>query len=263
MAKINSKVTATIESLYNTTSKSTGAASFILRVMRDFKGDIYEEITREAENINSQQRLKGLADVCQSISKHLQEDGQKAAATDFTRLVEWFKVTADAASPSVEDLRFPTPEEADEMISTLTGKARALALLFWNGGFKPEDLARDKYQLSKVGEGLVEVTGGMGTTKPRIVQSDYAFGLTTEDCEELIPLLQGALFTNETLGLQVLQRIGSATNGWKFSPTQLRVGHAEALLEDGMSQADVAEIQGIKQNTLRIRQRKYRNARKG
>jgi hypothetical protein len=103
----------------------------------------------------------------------------------------------------------------------------------------------------------------MGSTQPRIVQSDYAFGLTTEDCEELIPLLQGALFTNENLGLQVLQRIGSATNGWKFSPTQLRVGHAEALLEDGMSQADVAEIQGIKQNTLRIRQRKYRNARKG
>jgi hypothetical protein len=106
----------------------------------------------------------------------------------------------------------------------------------------------------------VEVRGGIGTTKARTVTSENSFGLSQEDYKEVLPLLQDKFFSNEALGLQCLVSIGSITNGWDFTPTQIRVGHAERLLEEGFSYAEVAEIQGINQETLRQRQRKYRRA---
>lgn len=261
MAKITNQLIETVSTHYNSTTKATSGAHYILKILNENVGREVAEAFREAlSGAYAAAVLGKISDYAEALAGYFSGE---PVGEDFKQVATIANAEAAQRPASIEDLRFPTPDQWKEFDATLTGPARALSRLIWHGGFKVEDLARDKHKLAKTNIGEVCVAGGLGTTKGRTVTSDNSFGLSEEDYQEVLPVLQGKLFTSEALGLQCLKSIGSITNGWEFTPTQLRVGHAERLLEEGLPYSEVAAIQGISQETLRQRQRKYRKARKG
>lgn len=257
MIIITEQMIATVSGHYNGTSKTTSAVSFILKLMRDNIGsDLMSVLSAALKARDSRKVVNDLKSFFNKMATLFDD----AASQVFNDLAAVAGERASALPPTVEDLRFPSVGEAEYMLGSLMGAEKAIATLIWNGGLKLEDLARDEHKLAKIGEGVVNVVGNYGSTRPRQVTSDNSFGLTPEMVDDLVPILQNKLFSSDELGLEVNHSLQPFTSHWQFTPSQLRVGHAERLLSEGMSFADVADIQGVRAQTIRNRQRKYKRA---
>lgn len=257
MTNITKNTINKVTDYYHVTTKSTGVVSYIIKALQDNIGeDLKSALADATKKRNSRKVVKDMKAAFNAVATLLRGKA-KQVFLDLSVLAEEH---ANTLPPTIEDLTLPSEERVEKMLSDMTGASKAIATLIWNGGFKLEDLARDKHQLSRVGKGLVSVTGNFGSTQARKVTSDNSFGLTPEMVKDLLPILRGKLFSSEQLGLDVLLNIHPYTNGWEFTPSQLRAAHAERLVSQGMSFAEVADIQGVRPETIRNRQRKYRKA---
>lgn len=244
---------------YTQTSKSTSAVYYILNALNaNVGGDVTPVLQEEIKRHQSRKVVQDVGSICNALSGFLEDQKESTA---FRELAGFAAEHAKTLPVTVEDLKLPTDAEVKRFIEDLDSSlSQAIATLIWNGGFRLSDLARDAYKLSKVGEGLVQVSGAYGNTRAREVTSENSFGLSPEMVQELLPLLQDKLISADSLGLDVAKTFSPYTTGWRFTPTQLRTGHAEKLLNGGMSYAEVSDVHGIRPDTLRERQRKYRKA---
>lgn len=256
MSKITAKLIKKIENRYSGTTKSTGSASSLLRALDENQGQDILSLTSFLKDVESKERLDQLAYMFNVLTSEFED--QPEIHDSFRELYELTAQLSLKAKPTIEDLRFPTPDQFNEMVKDLKGLSKAFANMFWRG-LKAECLARDEFKLSELMNGQVKVTGS-GSTRPRLVTSDDNFGLTQEMFDELKDLMADKVFSKDRLGLDVLRHIAPFTTNWPFTPSQVRVGGAEFMLSQGLSGPEVADIQGIRPDTLRQRQRKYRNA---
>ena len=254
---ITEQIIATVSAHYTGTLKTTSVVSSILRCMRDNIGsDLKSALTASVKERESFEVVNHLKTTFNALSTIFTGDVSQV----FSDLAVVAETHAQTLPATVEDLKFPSVDDAEYMLGSLMGVEKAIATLIWNGGLKLEDLARDEHKLSKVGEGVVNVVGNFGSTRARQVTSDNSFGLTPEMVDDLVPILQNKLFSSDEFGLEVLHSLTPFTSHWQFTPSQLRVGHAERLLSEGLSFAEVADVQGVRPATVRNRQRKYRRA---
>ena len=256
MTKITAKLISQIADCYTETTRTTGHVSSLLNALDENQGLELLSITSFLKDIDSKARLLNLASLFSVLSTKFEDE--PGIHDDFSALYELTAQLISKAKSSIEDLRFPTPEQFDVMVTDLNGVSKGFANLFWRG-LKAECLARDEFQLSELMNGQVNVIG-IGSTRPRLVTSNDNFGLTQVMLDELKDVMAGKLFSKDRLGLDVLRHLQPFTLNWAFTPSQLRVGGAEFMLSQGMSYAEVADIQGIRSDTLKARQKKYRNA---
>lgn len=258
MTKINSHLIDAVSAHYSQTTKTTGPAQFILSQLRRNVGMDLMSITAAIEDISSKKRLLDLVSAFRALARVFEDEPEIADV--FRALAEGAESRSPNCAEIVEDLKICTPTQFENFVSELEGTSAGIAQILWASGAKLEDLARDKFHLTKVMDGIIEIESGLGTTKARTLTSDDSFGLTPEEFDEIKGILKNTVASKDSLGLDVTSSLHRYTKNWEYTPTQLRVSHAERLLNEGMSQAEVADIQGIRPDTLRQRQRKYRNA---
>ena len=259
MTLVTQNISDQFSAHYN--NKTTVERSVLNRILRHLDEGIGLKLDNVLEALVNDTNCKSVAKTMTSIfsigAKILFKD---EVAAVFSKYVNISSAHAETLQPPVTDRRTPNDVQVKQMQSDLTGISLALNVLLWNSGAKLEDLARDEHQHSKVGEGVINVVGVLGKTRARLITSDDSFGLTPEMVQDIIPLLQGKIFSKDSLGIDVENNIRRFVSGWSFTPTQMRVGHAERLIAEGMSVPEVAEIQGVREGTLRNRLKDYRNA---
>lgn len=153
----------------------------------------------------------------------------------------------------------PTQAQIDEDIAQTDDPVKKALKKLFRAGLKREDLMRDYFKLAKVHEGTIVVTMNCGRTQPRIIEATTPrFGLTVQECNEIIPILRGKIVKCDDIGLGSVDCFQDLVQGWKFSPGVLRFAHGEHLSNLGYTDAEVAELHGITKEGVRNRRRRYK-----
>lgn len=255
----------TIEDFYyfypNKTTRSLGPRADFFRYLEarigeDLKTAIIERVDGSIGPTylkNIRWCLSNMVNKCKRL-----DDGTRQV---FTEVCEY--IQGVIAELPVRPLRIaPTQEQIQEDINNTKDPVKKALKKLCRAGLKLEDLARDYFKLSKVSEGMLVVTMNCGRTQPRIIEATKGnprFGLTEEECNEIIPILQQKIVKCDSIGITTNECFQTLVSGWKYSPGVLRFAHGEMLAAQGYTDAEVAELHGISKKGVRNRRKRYRN----
>jgi predicted DNA-binding protein len=155
-----------------------------------------------------------------------------------------------------EDWGFRIASEAEfkSQLSELVGVSRALCLLYYNAGLRMEDFAYEVNHFSRVKDGVIEIRSPK-KNQSRTLNDENRWGLSVEDCEEVVELITEKLQSTEAA--LVRDELFPFSKGWKFRPSELRATHGINLIKEGLTWDEAARIQGVGTTSFKKRCKEY------
>ncbi len=257
------------ESLYNFTVKtyfgtsaSTGHYGFILNALEKFDvpfGEVMiESLTRGSHSVKTMETcIKNLYSVGNKVGLEFGDEYRK----EFYLIAE--AATNVPTTPSREvSARLERSNAKDTFMQVKSPVGRAVLCLAYTAGLTPNDLLREKMNLDglKDGKAVIGARLDKGNTAPRTVNFDPSMLNELDPEGELIQVIRRLVagVTSSNAGLKGLC-LGHYYAGSGYTIHDLRNSHALDLLKDGYLAQEVAEIQGVKKNSLEDRLRKFRD----
>jgi hypothetical protein len=233
---------------YTGTSASTGQYGFIFDALSDVTVPFGETILDHIkEKINTEDTLEQVLGNLSSLAT--------LTAQLSTTYADEFRLIASAASEVPVDASkrrgsYLTPSAAKEYFNTIKSPVgRALQCLAYTAGLTPNDLLREYNGLRYLKDGVANVGQQFhaNNTAPRTVNFDPALLNELDPEGELVELVATTVdsVNADNAGLKGL-KLSSYCNGSGYTLYDLRNSHAVNLLNEGVDERTVADIQGCK-----------------
>jgi hypothetical protein len=165
------------------------------------------------------------------------------------------------------DTTLITESDFKRISSSLTGVSKVFFHLCYYGNCKPEDLRDDSHELSKLDQGVISVvTDLQGSNRNRVITSTNRWGLSVEECQEVMNVLQDFTYSNFRDKSRNFNDYFQGVRGERWGDLQyyhLYTSHAFKMFNDGVELEEIAKQQGCVKISLTQRLNKYAIANEG
>lgn len=249
-----------ILSIYNTTHhlRRTGEG-WLYRTCRDNVGSDFVDVYKT--NITELVCRQRVSDTLRAL-RYVRE------ATDNTDLLSSVEQCLSFGTDYVNTLDFPdldtrlvTETEFLNLTKGLPGVSKVFAHLSYYGNCKPEDLREDKYKLSRLKEGIMEVvTSNENSNRNRQIKDPNRWGLSVQDCEQVLKLIGNYSDVRPDGRSRSFNDDFHKIRGDRWGDYQyyhFYTSHAFKMFNENIDLSDIAAAQGCTTESLRNRLDKY------
>lgn len=252
-----------VDQHYSSTSRQTGHYDFVITALGDFSVPFGESLVEHCSGVNTVKTLE----VCRSAVSAV----KTLIAPNFGSFVNEFDLVLEQINlmeknQSTTRAKYLAPQYAKDYFNTIKSPVgRALQCLAYTAGVTPEALVRPTTDLRAIHLGAITVGTRLSSknTAAREVIFDQTLLNELDPEGEVVGVLLDVArqITADNAGVRSLSKLGKYTAGCEFDLLSLRNSHAVNLLNEGYSDAEVAELQGVSVEQLRDRIKNFkRNA---
>jgi hypothetical protein len=208
----------------------------------------------EIGKLRSRDRVAEVGKAVKRVIKLGSEEWTRAELKDLNTLVEYTINLTETLISEKLIMKLCNEQQFKAQLSELVGIPRALCLLFYNAGLKMEDFAHEVNNFSRVKDGVIEIRSPK-KNQTRVLTDENCWGLTPEECSEVVELITEKLESTEAAMVKDL--LYTYTKKWKYTPMELRASHGVNLINQGLSWDEAARIQGVGTNSFKRRTKEY------
>lgn len=254
---ITQEIIEQVKTLYpNKTSQETGGAAAFKYLLCNNIGNELKSLSADIKAWTSRSYTHNLYVTLSNLVNKLQNIGRIDLINDISYLADITKEHAYSLPPSLDDLRLMPADYKDTFLSKEIGVRRSFMALACNG-IKPSDVPHI-VDLNGLMTGEITIKGK--GARARTLTSKNNFDLNEDALPELIDAIKSVIIRKDAQGSDMKNKLGQHIQEWEYTPSQVIASHGEWMLNEGKSPQEVADIQGIRVDSFKNRQIKYRRA---
>lgn len=247
--------------------RSKGEGWLFRKFNKSMGEDIYDVYSREIVTLKDHGMIRGSLLGLRYLNKNVDESDLDTIQS-LDQCIEFGTQYLTSTPGHEPDTRVVTETEFLNVSSQLNGVSKVIAHLCYYGNCKPEDIGKDKYQLTKLREGLLEVvvTENPKSRRNREIKDPNLWGLTLDHILEVEQLFTGyddvpSIDRSRIFNDDFDTKRGDDWGGYQY--WNFYTSNAFRLFNDRVDLESIATDQGCSVGALKARMDKYANANQG